>query len=211
MPLQKHIDAIATAKIKRALDSKKSVGGQQLGYAEGELVDHYTEPNQKDISGWRGPARFIKNIPEQGKVQLEWMNTEIYTQYKDVDWFTDFSTLILYGFLGCTYPAMNALQYIATYVFQLPQCQLCEIGYVRSENALRLTKHSTTQLVSAMHFVVDAMLQLCNVQTVRTAHGGKYFGKVRNVKHTILMWWQQNMNSITYLNQMQPEISRLKE
>jgi hypothetical protein len=105
----------------------------------------------------------------------------------------DFSALALFGALGCTYPAMNALQYVAKYVSQLAQGQLCAIGYIRSDNELRLTKHSTTQLVSAMHFVVDAILQLRNVQTVRAAHGVRYFGKVHNVKRSILMWWQQDI------------------
>ena len=185
MSLQKQIEATAIAKIKRALDSKTSVSGQQLDYAPGELVDHYTEPNQKDISGWRGPSTVIEHFPEQGKVQLEWMNTTILRQYKDARRFMDFSALVLFGALGCDYPAMNALQYVATYVSQLPQGQLCEIGYVRTrtDKQLRLTKHSTTtQLVSAMHFVVGAILQLYNVQTVRAAHGATYFGTVSNVK-----------------------------
>ena len=92
--LQKQIEATAIAKIKRALDSKTSVSGQQLDYAPGELLDHYTEPNQKDISGWRGPATVIKNIPERGKAQLEWMNTTILRQYKDVRRFMDSSALV---------------------------------------------------------------------------------------------------------------------
>ena len=75
--LQTQIEATAIAKIKRALDSRTSVSGQQLDYGPGELVDHYTEPSQKDISGWRGPATVIQNIPETGNVQLEWMSTTI--------------------------------------------------------------------------------------------------------------------------------------
>ena len=46
--LQEQKEATAIAKIKPALDPKTS--GQQLYYAQGELVDHYTEPSQKEIS-----------------------------------------------------------------------------------------------------------------------------------------------------------------
>ena len=136
-----------------------------------------------------------KTFQKKGIVQLGWMNTTILREYKNVRRFMDFSALTFFGTLGCNYPAMNALQYVATYVSQLPQGHFCEIGYVRAQtdNQLRLTKHSTTQLVSAMHFVVDAILQLYNVQTVRAAHGVKYFGTVRNVKRSILMWWQQDI------------------
>ena len=44
-----------------------------------------------------------------------------------------------------------------------------------------------------MHSIVDLILQLSNVQTVRTAYGVKYFGKVHNVKRSMLMWWQQDI------------------
>ena len=56
-----------------------------------------------------------------------------------------------------------------------------------------LTKQSTTQLLSALHFIVDAIVQLCNVQSVRAAHGVKYFGKASEVKRSILMWWQHDV------------------
>ena len=68
----------------------------------------------------------------------------------------DFSELVLLGALGCDLPAINALQYAATYVSRTQQGNLREIGYIRNNNKLILSKHSTTQLVSAMHFVVDA-------------------------------------------------------
>ena len=61
------IEATALVKIKRALDSKTSISGQQLDYQPGELVDHFIEPNQKDISGWQGPATVLENLPYSGQ------------------------------------------------------------------------------------------------------------------------------------------------
>jgi hypothetical protein len=60
--LQKQIDATVIAKIKRALDSKTSVSGQQLDYAPGELVDHYTEPNQRISVGGEDPPQSSKTF-----------------------------------------------------------------------------------------------------------------------------------------------------
>ena len=49
--LQRAIEATALAKIKRALDSITSANSMDYDYRPGELVEHYTEPNQKDVSG----------------------------------------------------------------------------------------------------------------------------------------------------------------
>ena len=27
-------------------------------------MEHYADPKQKDISGWRGPAEVVENMPE---------------------------------------------------------------------------------------------------------------------------------------------------
>ena len=48
---QKTIEATALTKIKRALESKTSVSGQQLDYRPGVLVERYTDPKQTDVSG----------------------------------------------------------------------------------------------------------------------------------------------------------------
>ena len=197
--LQKMIEATALAKIKRALDSKTSVSGQQADYQPGELVDHYTAPNQQDISGWRGPATVLKNIPREGKVQLEWMHTTIFREYRFVRRFMDFTALAYFGMYGSAYPVMNALAYIGTYVAQMPKGNMTEIGYVRANNQWRLTAHTTSQLAGALHYIVEAVLQLRHVRTVRAAHGVKYFGKVHNVKSSVLMWWQDTIEQYSIL------------
>ena len=46
--LQKTIEATALVKIKRALDSKTSVSGQEENYQPGELVDQYTDQTYKE-------------------------------------------------------------------------------------------------------------------------------------------------------------------
>ena len=88
--LQKVIEATAIAKIKRALNTKTSASGEQMDYRPGELVDHYTDPKQRDVSGWRGPAEVIENMPERGRVKLKWVRDEFYREYRDVRRFMDF-------------------------------------------------------------------------------------------------------------------------
>ena len=192
--LQKMIEATALAKINRALNSKTSASGEQLDFKPGELVDHYSTPSQKDISGWRGPAKVIRTLDKAGIVEMEWMNTTIRRPFTSVRRFMDFSGLAHFGHLGEAYPAMNALQYVAEYVALIPQGEMNILGYKRTDQQeLQLTKESTTQLLSALHFIVDAILQLYNVQSVRAARGVKYFGKVARMKSSIIMWWHEEI------------------
>ena len=130
--LQKTIEATALAKIKRALDSKTSVSGQEENYQPGELVDQYTDQTykEKDVTGWRGPATVIENQPDRGRVKLEWLRQTIFRKYAHVRRFMDFSALVYFASLGTAYPVMNALAYVATYVARMPKGTVREIGYV---------------------------------------------------------------------------------
>ena len=104
----------------------------------------------------------------------------------------DFSALVFFGQLGKSCPPLNALHHVAQYVSQLPQGYFQTIGYIRADNTLVFSKQSTTQLLSGLLFIVEAIIQLYNVRSVRAAHGVRYLGKAYNVKRSILMWWQQD-------------------
>ena len=89
---------------------------------------------------------------------------------------------------------MNALQYMANCVEQLPLGTVCELGYVHSNGQFHITKESTTAILSALHFIVNAVLQLRRVYTVRVARGARHLGRIYNASRTVLMWWQDNID-----------------
>ena len=107
----------------------------------------------------------------------------------------NFSALVFFDTLGSAYPVINALNYVAAYVARLPKGEQREIGYAHANSQLRLTTHSTTPLLSATHFIVDAILQLTSVQVVRAARGVRMFKPMRNITHSLLMWWQDDVES----------------
>ena len=88
---------------------------------------------------------------------------------------------------------MKALQHIASYASQITVGRMKEVGYVMANGQLRLTRDSTARLVSALHYIVDALLQLRYVQSLRIAHGVRYFSKVAHATRSLLMWWQDDV------------------
>eukprot|EP00973_Karenia_brevis_P059598 8296480-Karenia_brevis.AAC.1 len=46
----------ARDRMKRALKSETRIAHEQLQLQQGDLVDYYRAPANKDESGWRGPA-----------------------------------------------------------------------------------------------------------------------------------------------------------
>ena len=167
MPLQEQEEATATAKIKPVLNLKTSE--QQLDYAQDELVNHHTEPIQKDTSVHRhrkmceqlqggNDTKSDKNISHFPCPRLADKK-----QYKDFRRVRAFSTVAPYGALGCTHSAINARRNVATYLSPASQEKPCWIGYIRAEDKLIHTKHSTSQLMSARHVDKDANLHSSNV------------------------------------------------
>ena len=63
------VQVSALNQTRRALAGKTSSSGSDL-YKPGDWVDYHRKSSDKDVSGWRGPAQVINNIPEQGGVTV---------------------------------------------------------------------------------------------------------------------------------------------
>ena len=54
----------ARMRIERTLKAKSRVPGQDKDYKNGDLVDVFRAPPNKDMDGWRGPAKIVDASPE---------------------------------------------------------------------------------------------------------------------------------------------------
>ena len=73
--LQQTLEGTAAEKVKRALNSKTRIAGQQQDYKIGELLDYYRTPPNKDSSGWRGPAKVVDNT------EIDWWLAEKFHRF----------------------------------------------------------------------------------------------------------------------------------
>jgi len=53
------VEGSARARLGRALNTRTTLSAQRLNLQVGEEVDIYRAPNNKDASGWEGPAEVI--------------------------------------------------------------------------------------------------------------------------------------------------------
>ncbi len=89
--LQRIIESTAVARITRASRGVTSVPGEVHDYKPDELVDFHRPPRSKDVTGWHGPAKVVRNVPERGQVILKWQRQELVCRYPDVRRLMDFN------------------------------------------------------------------------------------------------------------------------
>ena len=53
------VEQIARMRVERTLKAKSRVSGQVRDYKNRDLVDVYLAPPNKDMDGWRGPAKIV--------------------------------------------------------------------------------------------------------------------------------------------------------
>ena len=69
------VEQTARMRLERTLKAKSRVSGQIRDFKNGDLVDVYRAPPNKDMDGWRGPAKIVDASPEtlvDGIVHVRW-------------------------------------------------------------------------------------------------------------------------------------------
>ena len=76
---------ISKDRINRALKSKSRIAGESLKLNLGDLVDFYRTPQNKDASGWIGPATVV-NLTDlaSGRVDVKWQGYIYSCQVRDI-------------------------------------------------------------------------------------------------------------------------------
>ena len=57
--IQAMVEGSARARLGRAINTRTTLSAQRLNLQVGEEVDIYRAPNNKNASGWKGPAEVI--------------------------------------------------------------------------------------------------------------------------------------------------------
>ena len=71
--LQSILEGTSKDRINRALRSKSRMAGESLNLKNGDLVDFYRTPQNKDASGWIGPARVVDLTElDHGMISVKW-------------------------------------------------------------------------------------------------------------------------------------------
>ena len=80
------VNETAKQRAERAMRARSRKTAEEFDFKTGDLVDIFRDQN-KNLSGWRGPARITDCTPETlegGKIHVDWNGRNIAAQIKDV-------------------------------------------------------------------------------------------------------------------------------
>lgn len=81
------VEQTARMRVERTLQAKSRVSGQTRDIKNGNLVDVYRAPPNKDMDGWRGPSNIVDASPDtlaDGIVHVRWGGRVLICKLQDV-------------------------------------------------------------------------------------------------------------------------------
>ena len=195
--LQKIIESSALARINRALRSHSTVPGEVHNYQPGDLIEFYRPPNNKDASGWLGPARVIQNLPQRGQVQCKHNHGEIWVRYPDARRSLEFMTFT-YLTTEDAYTAVGQATATMTRLIRaMHNNTITTIGYVKPKMVWTRTTATTTQraLTLAIQHVVNNILHYPTTFAVRAGRGISRFPVCSEADFTVLVYWDKTFDN----------------
>ncbi|CAK0801215.1 unnamed protein product, partial [Prorocentrum cordatum] len=93
LALSSMIEKTATERLIRSERSRTRPAGQKFQYKTGDLVDIFRTPPNKDLDGWRGPAKIVDATEEtlnDGIVHVRWGGRVLICRLQDVRRHTSF-------------------------------------------------------------------------------------------------------------------------
>ena len=152
-----------------------TVAARALDLQPGDLVDFHRPPNQKDESGWKGPATVIRDERERGLCVFKWQKEEVNVRYPDVRRHMDFTSLV-YG----TFCPNRAIQMIETHVSSMRKGDITTIGYMQlDQNIPTWTKAKCdTQIALAMEHFARVTLGMNDLFQLKFGRAVKRFPRV---------------------------------
>ena len=186
--LQKIIETTALERIHRAMRTHTTSASAAMDLKEGELVDFHRPPARKDESGWRGPAKIIKNLPARGQAVVRWLSNDIVVRYPDIRKYMDFNCFV-YG----TFCPSRAIDIIESHLSTCTPGIITTLGYVRVGNAWQKAKGHEQLALAMEHF---ARVSLCfpDVYQARLGRAVPKFPNAVEAHHYVVLAWTTDIS-----------------
>jgi hypothetical protein len=202
--LQKIVETTAIARVNRAERTRTSAAGEAYDYHPGDLVDYHRPATQKDVSAWHGPARVIKNLPDQGQVEVlplgQSHKISIRVRYADARRFIDFTGLV---FLAVREPSssVNVIRVIERELEHLPEGRFETIGYTIGNNGswtLTPVTHRYRKLALALGFFTRTIRSRTDIVAVRIGRGRRRLPSHCGYDSSICFLWTPHSGGLQH-------------
>ena len=115
--LQSMIEATAKARTQRADRHNTRASLQRMDYERDALVDIWFEPKEKEIKGWKGPAKVMSVMHENDTITVRWQGRTLDRKSSEVrEHIPYFVYLTEFGCFGLAHGKYNAWLLIKEYI-----------------------------------------------------------------------------------------------
>ena len=175
------IETTAQPRLKRVMESKTRKSGELLQLATDDLVDFFRKPINKDVSGWRGPARVVNvsNVTD-GEISVHWQGRTMPCRIQDLRrtlvylaqiWFTHYDSEMTDAFTTTVRFAEKLTK------------DVVRLGWVNAGNNSDKTHWLPTRITNSSHETAPALLEMLRAAQL---HFGLHFALRKNRQ-----WCQQ--------------------
>ena len=193
--LQAMIEGTAIQHIARTLKSKTS---QQTSYSKGDLVDYFRPPANKDTSGWHGPVRVVKHVPELGQVIVQINGVDRPCRLQDVR----LSILVLSVLHSILENDTVAQRDVVKFISSLPEGSTLTCGFTGAGKHITLTsatkKHN--DIVKTLIKIAETSLGIRQLVAIRLVNNASNLKAFPIASHSTVVYWHRRepQNTMTF-------------
>ena len=188
--LDNMIQTTAVERAARALRSKTRRSGHDESYVQGDKVEIYRAPANKDTSGWRGPCE-VSSVADDGTVHVRWQGSALICRPPDVRRALTYFLFLSMFLSGSVDVSHNSpLDVLRRYVMSMNKCMEFH-GIVCNRGIYCLSKVSIQSpvILHAILHIAACGLHLAGCIGARIGHNVRVLEGVSFVDDSVLWWW----------------------
>ena len=208
--IQAIVEGTARERMKRALHTPTRVAHQELEFKVGETVEYWRQPENREASGWRGPATVCDlSRLEHGRIGIRTRADNVLTcRIQDVRRCLAYAVDIVSPETSSGGVAQHHIQH---HIENMTKGVVLVLGSVKAingswTNTASTTKHFAT--FEASLCLASVVFQLSNTAAVRLGYGVRNLpAKSEFVTSTLLFWTEAYSKAIEYQHSEQTSVN----
>ena len=190
--IQAIVEGTARDRMKRALHTPTRTSGEEMEYRVGESVEYFRPPENKDASGWRGPATIVDLTRlEHGRIGIRTRADNVIScRVQDVR-----RCLYYWSNPITTAPhATSAQRVTQEFSDQLRKGSHITLGHIKDNKGnwqLTPSTKSHPGVYEAALYVASQVFQMINTSTVRFGHAIRSLPERSEFTGSITIYWTE--------------------
>ena len=202
--IQTMVERTAQERVNRALATRSQTAAQHR-FKEGDFVDYFRPPTQKDMTGWTGPAKIVDITDvHRGTIKCEHNGRTLICSPRDLRQHMAFISFLAAPHFGNH--TTNAMQQVHQLINARTKGTVLSLGYIRNKSGWTLSKSTSTYRKGwqALQHIAEVSLSLTNIVTARLGQGVVSTTIPSEYTFSVMMSWYCNYPENITFHWVQP-------